>query len=115
MCRCTREFEIKMMVFQSLVRSCIIFYYLVIQHMRLPVSKKHNETWLERATLFIFCASCRCGADGELDRFDEDGPGAKCDYPCVGDKSSICGGYLAMTAYDIGELAHSVCSKICAK
>lgn len=28
---------------------------------------------------------------------------AVCDYPCAGDDTMICGGYLTFTAYDIGE------------
>lgn len=44
--------------------------------------------------------SGRCAAKG-VD-LDVNGVG-DCDYPCPGDDSLICGGYLGFTAYDIGK------------
>ncbi|CAN0447398.1 unnamed protein product, partial [Laminaria digitata] len=40
-----------------------------------------------------------CGNDAD---FDKNG-GGTCDYPCAGDDSYICGGYLSFTVYKVGE------------
>lgn len=51
----------------------------------------------------------RCGGPGvDIDRF---GAGV-CDDPCPGDDSFICGGYLAYTAYEVGERLLAVCCYI---
>lgn len=43
----------------------------------------------------------RCGDKGVA--YDQYGEGT-CDYPCAGDATANCGGYLSQAVYDIGAL-----------
>ena len=53
---------------------------------------------------------CRCRCGGPSVNVDRHGESDDCDYPCPGDSEMICGGYLAFSAYEVGEPGANILS-----
>lgn len=59
-----------------------------------------SKSWLYYCLRPLVPLLARCAAENtDLAEF---GTGT-CDYPCAGDESLVCGGYLSFTAYDVGK------------